>query len=747
MNSGPQKTPSVFAEFFADAKDGNDEFAVMHLGEGALTLPFLVEEELLVPLSFVRDVGAGSTMTFELVFTAAWEAVEPLARHGVNPALGAQVLAALGGNPQRADADPQRYLRLTLSALEAFRGRGMSRHEGRAYLAIGTALERCRRMPDALTAYERGRALLEEAGDEHGLRAAHARLALVMGEIGLIEQSLLHAEAGLRIGRSLTAPTGPTGRPAMGQAHITHTLHLRRARALMLMGFDDDAESALADWRREAGDGDQFDRLVVTGQLRLRQNRNNEAVDVFIRAIDTRFAALDTATLPGRTHYLENSAKLFGEAIGAALSIGRADLVVGMLAAMATRRPRRPQGPAPGGVRPLDEEIRTLARKATSAAVAGDASALTAHDDRARILLETRDALVHGARSGKVREPVTVADLTRAVLFAAGHGELALAYAQSSQNEIVVLAVTDGTVLYRTAELPADRLSRLVALAHDECVRRTDPQTVRHLGKVLLAPVADLLATASRVFVTAQGPLADFPFHAAPFHDKPLVASVQVRTLPSLALLGSAGERRRRTAPQGAALRARVATVRQPRYEVLPELPTLRTEAEAVRRAFPAAVALHDDEATAHAVREAVESCDVLHLAGHAAFDPAHPNMARILLADRPLFAFEVATASAAPQLVNLSGCRAAAERRNLGGEGEGLAASFLAAGAETVVAPLWPVRDDAALAFNSILYGQLARPGTQVGTAVRNAQLALLADPKFAHPGLWGAFTILGGL
>ncbi|GAA1719237.1 hypothetical protein GCM10009745_80260 [Kribbella yunnanensis] len=745
MNPGPQKAPSVFDAFFAEANVTQDEFAVLNLGQGALTLPFVVEEEILVPPSFARDVVAGSTMTVELVFAAAWEAVDPLARHGVTPALGAQVLAALGGNPQRADADPQRYLRLALSALEAFRGRGLPRHEGRAYLALGTALERCRRLPDALKAYERGRVLLEAADDGHGLRAAHARLALATSQIGLIEQSLLHAETGLRIGQGLAAPTAHTTRPAFGQIYITHTLHHRRTRALMRMGFFDDAESALADWQQEAGGGHEYYLLVLTGQLRLRQNRNNDAVNLFIRAIDSRFATLDTTTLPGRSYYLENSAKDIGEAMGAALSVERADLAVGMLAAMATRRPQRPQGPAPVALQSLDDEIHTLARTATRAVVAGDVGLLGVNEDRARILLEARDALLHGTRSA-TREPVTVADWTRTLPLAVGPGEIALAYLQSDDGGII-LAVTNGIVLSRPTYLPTDQLRQFVALAHDECVRRTEPRTLHRLGEALLAPVADLLAGASRVFITAQDPLADFPFHAVPFHGRPLIAGMHVRSLPSLALLAAAEERPRRTPATGTDLRACAAVVRQPRYELLPELLNVRAEAEAVRGAFPDAITLYDDAATAQAVQDAIESCDVLHLAGHAAFNPTHPNMARILLADRPLFAFEVATATKAPHLVNLSGCRAAAERRNLGGEGEGLAASFLAAGAETVVAPLWPVRDDAALAFNSVLYRELASPGAAVDTAVRNAQLALLADPNFSHPGLWGAFTTLGAV
>ncbi|MGY6022300.1 CHAT domain-containing protein [Streptomyces spinosirectus] len=748
MSGEARETPTVFDDFFANADVGKDEFVTLHLGEDSLTLPFMVEPVFLIPMSFLHDLGVGATMSFDLVFAAAWEAVDPLGRYGPTPAFGAQVLAALAGNPQRADADSRRHLRLALTALGTFRGKGLRRHEGRAYLELGRALERCRRNPDALTAYERGRALLEEEGDRHGLRAAHARLALVMGSIGLYEQSLLHAEAGQRIGRGLT-PAEPAGRPALGHAHITATLHFRRVRALMRIGFLDEAESALDDWRRDPDGGtDRYELLATTGELRLLQERNAEAVEALVDAVDARFADAGSASLPVRTHYLENSVELFGKATGAALHIGRPDLAAGLLAAMTGRRPRRPEGPAPAALRPLDEEVRALALRATRAAVAGDAGMLTVHDDRARILLEARDALLHGMSGGGERTPLTVADLTRAIPRAVGPGELALAYARSSENELVVLAAAEGTVVSRKAELPADQLEKLVALALEECLRRTEPATVDRLGQALLAPVADLLAGASRVFVTAQGPLADFPFHAAPFRGRPLVHHAEVRSLPSLGLLASAGavtppaRPRRPEAP-----RALFAAVEHPAYEVLPPLAMLRTEAEAVRTAFPAAGVLHDERATAAAVLEAVESCDVLHLAGHAAFAAEHPNMARILLADRPLFAFEVATAGAAPRLVNLSGCRAGAERRHLGGEGEGLAASFLAAGTEIVVAPPWPVRDDAALAFNSVLYGELARPGREVGAAVRCAQLALLADPRFAHPGLWGAFTVLGGL
>ncbi|TPQ17955.1 CHAT domain-containing protein [Streptomyces sporangiiformans] len=745
MNATP-KRHSVYDEYFDAQRD--DEFSVIDLGPGALTYAHLVEQVFLVPTDYIRRLGTDSTITWEMMMAAAWEALTPMARHGVGPALGAQTLAALGGNPQRAAASPRRHVRLILTALDGFRGRNLPRHEGRAYVELGRALVGFRRIPDAMTAYQRGRALLESVGDDHGLRAAHARLAALMSRLGLYEQALLHAEAGQRVGERLTGEPG--GQLPVGHVHFTEFLHDQRVRALTRIGFVDEAEAALGAWRREGGHlGNSFDLLAATAELRVRQERITEGLDAYMRAIDARFAHLDTVTLPGRTHYLENSVTLFGRAVGSALHIGRPDLAVGVLAAMATRRPVRPDDAPPpvaaDALRNIDAQVSELARRATGAAVARDHATLFDHNDRARALLETRDTLLHETGRNESPGRTTVEELAFTIPRAVGPGELALAYGRDDLGRVIVFAVHDGTVRHLPLDLSADEVAELTALAHDECVRRTGTDSVHRLGEAVLEPVADLLETASRVYVTAHGVLEDFPFHAAPFRGRPLVVSAEVRALPSLAPLGSNGGRRGPLA--GGSPKAVVAAVRQPRYELLPELPALRAEAAAVRAAFPHTTGLYDDQATAGATLDALGTADVLHIAGHASFEPAQPNMARILLADRPLFAFEIACAPRAPRLVNLSGCRTGAERRTLGGEGEGLAAAFLAAGTETVVAPLWPVRDDAALAFNEALYGQLAAPGVGLAQATRRAQLAVMADPRFAHPGLWGAFTVLGSL
>lgn len=732
------------------AHPGTD-LAILDLGDDALGHVHFVERTVLVPAAFVEGITRGTTISWEQMMAAAWEATSVVARDGPGPALSAQTLAAVGGNPLRAAADPQRHVRMVLVALDGLRGRGLPRHEGRGYLELGQALLGFGMVADALDACERGRALLEQCGDGRGLRAAYARLAGLMSRMGLAEQALLYAEAGLQVGRHLTREKAAV---RSGEAHFTNYLHHQRVSALTRIGSVSEAEQALQEWSADdsrSGAQYDFDVLTTRADLRLRQERTAEALDDYLQAIDMRFTDADLGSLSRRSYYLENSVTLFGRAVGAAINAGRLDLAVAILAVLGTRGVIRTGNPVPpqsfAALQQIDGEISELARRATGAAVAGDRGLLTVHDDRARQLLDTRDTLLEGGGADGSSRGRTVTQVARTIVAGVSPAEVALCYSRSSDGSMVVFVLHDGGVQLYALDASGEEVEQLATAARDECLRREGSDSLGRLGEVALGPVAGLLTDASRVLVTAPGALGDFPFHAAPFRGRPLVSWCEVRGLPSLAPLAPrerrpAGRDESREPP-----RVAVAAVRQPRYEVLPELPALPREVAALRNAFPAATVRMDEEATAAAVSADIAAADVLHVAGHATFEPEHPLLARILMADRPLFAFEIMCAARAPRLVNLSGCRAGAERRQLSGEGEGLAAAFLAAGARTVVAPLWPVRDDVALAFNELLYRELSRPGTGPGEAARRAQLSLMTEPRFAHHGLWGAFTALGAL
>lgn len=75
----------------------------------------------------------------------------------------------------------------------------------------------------------------------------------------------------------------------------------------------------------------------------------------------------------------------------------------------------------------------------------------------------------------------------------------------------------------------------------------------------------------------------------------------------------------------------------------------------------------------------------------------------------------------------------------------DGLVRAFVGAGGRSVIASHWPVPDD----FNAtdrLISGLFAAPpGTPIASALRNAETALMDDPKTSHPYYWSGFAIIG--
>ena len=74
-----------------------------------------------------------------------------------------------------------------------------------------------------------------------------------------------------------------------------------------------------------------------------------------------------------------------------------------------------------------------------------------------------------------------------------------------------------------------------------------------------------------------------------------------------------------------------------------------------------------------------------------------------------------------------------------------GLVQAFLFAGAENVVATLWPVQDVATARFMERFYEGQGRGETEVD-ALAEAQRATLRDPQTAPPFYWAGFALAGG-
>jgi len=71
------------------------------------------------------------------------------------------------------------------------------------------------------------------------------------------------------------------------------------------------------------------------------------------------------------------------------------------------------------------------------------------------------------------------------------------------------------------------------------------------------------------------------------------------------------------------------------------------------------------------------------------------------------------------------------------------LETAFLRAGTPTILAALWEVDDQATGIMMKAFYRELARKGK--AHALRDAQLALMQDSRFAYPFFWAPFVLVG--
>ena len=138
----------------------------------------------------------------------------------------------------------------------------------------------------------------------------------------------------------------------------------------------------------------------------------------------------------------------------------------------------------------------------------------------------------------------------------------------------------------------------------------------------------------------------------------------------------------------------------------------------------------------------------VLHFATHAVTDEANPDRSGVLLApgaanqDGLLQIREIVDLDLDGRVVVLSACSS-----NTGAllRGEGvmsLARAFFQAGAHTVVASLWRLRDDEAADLFDRFYRHLGK-GLSVAAALRAAQRDLIADG--APAAAWAGLVVLG--
>ncbi len=336
----------------------------------------------------------------------------------------------------------------------------------------------------------------------------------------------------------------------------------------------------------------------------------------------------------------------------------------------------------------------------------------------------------------------------------------------------------------------ARRAAAAVAQSNKPAFADQARRTLAALSEAVIEPLAPRLAGRRRLAVLADGALHYVPFAAlpAPRGDpadtvEPLLVRHEIVTLPSAAVLAY---QRRALAGRPPAPRT-VAVIADPVFGPDDErLNPALTSSEAVpkdleravrsldldrleRLRFSAAeaaaiLALVPEETSLEALgfqadRELVESgllggYRIVHFATHGLLHPVHPGLSGVVLSlldedGRPqdgfLRAHEVAALDLPADLIVLSACSTGLGREVRGEGLVGLPQAFFQAGARRVVVSLWNVNDSATAELMARFYRHLLEDGLPPAAALREAQLAILAEERWKAPYFWAPFLLSG--
>ncbi|HZU24227.1 MAG TPA: CHAT domain-containing tetratricopeptide repeat protein [Bryobacteraceae bacterium] len=394
-------------------------------------------------------------------------------------------------------------------------------------------------------------------------------------------------------------------------------------------------------------------------------------------------------------------------------------------------------------------------------------------------------AAVHGART-----VASLADLRRDAL---GPDTALLEYLVGAQHShLWVLTRSD----LRHYELPGgEALSTAVSRLYSAVTARNRVHggdfdgadreafaAASALGRMLLPPGA-LTANFRTMVIAPDGPLQYVPFSALP-----MIRGKEVVLTPSASVLAEI-RRAHSFRSWGRALvladpvytveDPRVAAVRAPARAAPPtefavlapvlrsardagvhdfaRLPMSRIEAEQIAQlAGPASTrTLLDFDASLRSFRRFDSGkYGIIHIAAHTLVDADRPDLSGVVLSlvdrsGRPQDGFlrlgDIYNLHLNAGLVTLSACQSSLGR-DVTGEGMlGLSRGFLSAGASRVLATLWSVEDRATTVFMERFYRALLDDHLSAPAALTRAQAEMKADPHWASPYYWAAFTLSG--
>ena len=290
------------------------------------------------------------------------------------------------------------------------------------------------------------------------------------------------------------------------------------------------------------------------------------------------------------------------------------------------------------------------------------------------------------------------------------------------------------------------------------------PASARRLYDLLLAPVAATIDRYRVVCIVPHDVLWQLPFNTLEESDgHPVIERLAIFYAPSLAMLRAAAHKRNRALPSNDLLAFGNPTVGD-RTKVrakavyfgasLGPLPDAEAEVRALAALYRPERAhfFTRDKAREATFKSEAPRFRVLHLAMHAILDDRAPMFSALVMStsasdsheDGLLEAGEILRMKLSADIAVLSACDTA--RGDIGsGEGViGISWAFLVAGCPTTVVSQWAV-ESAATAQLMVEFHKQLLAGRSKADALRQAQLKLRKNPRYAHPFYWASFVVVG--
>jgi CHAT domain-containing protein len=321
-----------------------------------------------------------------------------------------------------------------------------------------------------------------------------------------------------------------------------------------------------------------------------------------------------------------------------------------------------------------------------------------------------------------------------------------------TDDRVGMLLTTPGVQLARTTHVKAKDLNRQI-LEFRRMLR--DPKAnnlpaAQELYRLLLSPVEQDLeqSGAKTVMLSLDGLLRYLPFAALHDGKQHLIQRWNLPIYTSV----TRDKLRDAVTPQWHA--AGLGLTRPIRnFEALPAVKAelhsiVKTDATGV---LPGEVYLDEAFSAARLKDVSQRKFQLVHVASHFQFSPGTEVNSFLLLGDgQQLTLGEIRTQNYRfdnVDLLTLSACDTGlgGGRDAQGREIEGFGVLAQQQGAKAVLATLWRVADQSTATLMADMYKQRQEKNLTKIEALRQAQLSLLSQPKYAHPFYWAPFILMG--